>query len=547
LSGFIDTCGANGAQLKRPSKLIAVEQLLADAKQAEKNKDFSEAENLYQQVLEIDPECVEAYFQLGMIYQSLNQLEQAEDSYRMALHYRPNLAAAYINLANLLRINGQFEKACEVLKQAIHLNPKLATAYFHLGMTLNVMGNMDEALSNYSSAIELDPADASSYNNMGLILLNGKGQIEEAESCFRKALKINPDLYDAKVNLYLALQSQGRLDQAIEGYSELMKVNPNDKDLNFYRSVAYLLKGNFKQGWQEYHARWVSKVALPQGFPYLKWDGVQSLTDKTLLIYTEQGLGDEIMFASCLPDILGKVERCILDCDPRMVSLFKRAFPTLEIHGGKKKQPDLKWLREFEPIDFQMPIGDLPKYFRNESTDFPQHHGYLKADPQRIGYWKERLAKLGPGLKVGISWRGGTAETRRDIRSIPLREWHSILTLPSVNFVSLQYTDCLSEIDQVKSEYGIGLHHWQEAIDDYAETAALVCALDLVVSVCTSIVHLSGGLGKSVWVLVPAVPEWRYLQQGSQLPWYPSARLFRQSEIGEWGGVLGEVKERLKK
>lgn len=522
-----------------------VQKLLVDAQALYLEGKYSEADSVYQNILELDPECADAYFKLGVIHQKSNQVDEAEDSYRMAIHYDPAMADAYNNLGNLLRVQGEFSDACLLFQRSIELRKNFSEAYFNLGMTKNAMGKLDEALINYQTAIEFNPADESAYNNMGLILLNGKGQIKEAESCFRKAIEINADLYDAKVNLSLALQSKGDLEGAIDYYDKLI-AEKDDAETRFHRSIAHLLNGDFKKGWGEYHHRWTSKVAISQQFPYPEWDGTQLLNDKTLLIYTEQGLGDEIMFASCLPDIIVKTKHCVIDCDPRMSPIFKRSFPSIKVHGGKKKQPDLKWLKEFEPIDFQIPIGDLPKYFRNHLPDFPKHLGYLKADPQRVDYWKERLAKLGQGLKVGISWQGGLVETRKDIRSIPLDNWSSILQMPSINFISLQYTDCQSEIDQISNKYGVQIHHWKEAINDYSETAALVCTLDLVISVCTSIVHLSGSLGKPAFVLVPAIPEWRYLQQGRKMPWYPSIQLFRQSLVGEWSDVLRQVEQKLK-
>jgi hypothetical protein len=186
-------------------------------------------------------------------------------------------------------------------------------------------------------------------------------------------------------------------------------------------------------------------------------------------------------------------------------------------------------------------MGSLPLYLRKREEDFPRHPGYLKADPARVAYWRQRLAGLGTGLKVGISWRGGTSKTRIRSRSIPLADWLPVLQQHGVDFVSLQYGDVADELEQLQQQHGIALPHWQDAIDDYDETAALVSALDLVVSVCTAVIHLSGALGREVWILTPATPEWRYTFHGDSLPWYPSSRLYRQAVIGEWSPVFHRV------
>ncbi|RPI48731.1 MAG: hypothetical protein EHM59_00630 [Betaproteobacteria bacterium] len=193
----------------------------------------------------------------------------------------------------------------------------------------------------------------------------------------------------------------------------------------------------------------------------------------------------------------------------------------------------------------QIAAGSLPLYFRRRLEDFPRHHGYLRAAPERIAHWRQRLASLGPGLKVGLSWVGGALKTRRALRSIGLPQLSPVLRSPGAHFVSLQYTRCEADIDAFTRDSGIAIHHWPEAIADYDETAALVSALDLVISVTTSIVHLAGALGKPAWILVPTVAEWRYLRSGCSMPWYPSVRLHRQAVLGDWVPVVEEIRSAL--
>jgi hypothetical protein len=202
-------------------------------------------------------------------------------------------------------------------------------------------------------------------------------------------------------------------------------------------------------------------------------------------------------------------------------------------------------VRASEDIDVQVAMGSLPRQLRKSLDDFPRHHGYLRAEPARIDAWRKRLAVIGRGPKVGISWRGGTYKTRSPVRSIPLEQWAPVLGIDGVHFIDLQYSDCGKEVDAAEARYGLRIHRWPEAREDFDETAALVSALDLVVSVCTAVIHLGGALGRPVWVMAPLSPEWRYGIRGDSMPWYPSVRIFRQPSRGAWGPVIEDVAQSL--
>jgi hypothetical protein len=270
-----------------------------------------------------------------------------------------------------------------------------------------------------------------------------------------------------------------------------------------------------------------------------RWDG-GDLTERSILAYREQGLGDEIMFASCLPQLIERAGHTIIECSDKLKPLFERSFPRATVLSQDNAA------REKVEADCEVPLGSLPLYFRQSADHFPAHAGYLRADPARLAAWRAKLDRLGPGLKVGISWRGGTYKTRSPLRSIDLRDWEAILSVPDVSFVSLQYTsDAEAEIAALEQSSGRRVVHWPEAIADYDETAALVGALDLTISVCTAVVHLAGALGRPVWVLAPYSPEWRYGRAGERMPWYPSARVFRQEHRGDWPQLVDAVGARL--
>jgi ADP-heptose:LPS heptosyltransferase len=224
---------------------------------------------------------------------------------------------------------------------------------------------------------------------------------------------------------------------------------------------------------------------------------------------------------------------------------MRRSFPGAHVRGGALEGPVPPWPEALTPIAAQIPAGSLPGLFRNRLEDFPRHSGYLVADPERVAAWRARLAELGSGPVIGVSWRGGSVTSRRDLRSMPLDLLAPVAREVGATLVSLQYTDCADELRQFHATHGVRVHHWQDAIDDYDQTAALVCALDAVVSVCTSIVHLTGALGRPGLVLVPFAAEWRYGDDGDTMPWYPSVRLFRQPRPLDWLPVVEALRGRL--
>jgi hypothetical protein len=344
-------------------------------------------------------------------------------------------------------------------------------------------------------------------------------------------------LREARSNLGWVLTEMGELDEGLRHLDALLEEFPDDHDARLMRATANLKHGRFAAGWRDYGARHQNPTAIASPYEFPVWDGSPQ-SQRTLLVTAEQGVGDQIMFASCLAGARMRVGRILVECHPHLVPLLHRAFP-LERVGTRTAEFPPAWTAG-EKIDLQLPFGDLPRFFRNTPADFPSHAGYLGADPARVRYWKQRLDALGPGLKVGLSWRGGTPNSRRSLRSIEPKSMAPLLQQPA-HFVNLQYGSLDSDLSAFQQMAGAKFVHWPEALDDYDETAALVVALDLVISVCTAVIHLAGALGRPVWVLTPAIPEWRYLYEGTTLPWYPSARLFRQQRVFDWTEVLAST------
>lgn len=395
----------------------------------------------------------------------------------------------------------------------------------------------DVVIALLESVVAREPDHAGACNMLGLVLARERARFDEGAEYLRRAVASNPALREARSNLGWVLTEMGALDEGLRCLDSLLRETPEDHDARLMRSTANLKFGRFADGWRDYGARHSSAAAIASPYAFPIWDG-SAQAQSTLLLTAEQGVGDQIMFASCLGDARRRVGRMMIECHPHLVPLLQRAFP-LDKVGTRSADGSLPAWVEGQP-DLQLPMGSLPGFFRNSGPDFPRHAGYLEAKPERVRYWRGRLAALGPGIKAGVSWRGGTPNSRRSLRSIEPANLAPLLQQPGY-FVNLQYGSAETDLAAFRELAGDRFVHWPDALDDYEETAALVVALDLVVSVCTAVIHLAGALGRPVWVLVPAIPEWRYLYAGSELPWYPSARLFRQQRVFEWEHVIAEV------
>ena len=489
------------------------------------------------------PEDAELNYRMGLAHLAEGDATMALDYFHLALHYAPDLFPACAARVRALLALGRSSEEAGAYREFLRANPGHAGATYALAVWHHTRSEHDVARELLRPMAELRPANRDACNLLGLIAGREFGEFGEAERLLRLALESDPLWPAALSNLGWILLEKGDYVQGMELLDQVLARDPDDHETRLVRSYMKLKHGEFEHGWRDYEARHHSRFATHRPERFARWDGAP-LGAKTLLICAEQGFGDQIMFASCFHEAIARAERCIIECDPRLVALFRRSFPAARIEASAPAEARAASPAGAQAVDFQIPMGSLPGLFRKRWEEFPRHAGYLRAAPERVAYWRAKLAALGYGPKIGLSWRGGIPATRRHLRSLALEQFLPLLRLPA-KFVSLQYGSCAEELDALRCEHGVILPHWQEAIDDYDETAALVCALDLVVSVCTAVIHLSGALGKPVWVLVPAIAEWRYLDRGAKLPWYPSARLFRQTEPGQWQQLIGQVREQL--
>ena len=458
-----------------------------------------------------------------------------------ALAADPDDRDALYHLAVAEARSGDLERAEELLETArehsddVEVNSALGNVY-RLG------GRLVEAVASYERALALDSGHVVALTNLGLCLRD-QGVPAQALHVLDRALTVAPNCVEALFNKALALADIGASETAYGLVEKVLALDPDFAQAHLQRAFLLLRQGDFSAGWREYAWR----VHIPEldrwrDYPYPMWQG-EDLAGKRVLVQAEQGLGDQIMFGSCLPDLIARAQQTVIECNPRLTALFARSFPQARVYRYRHKgEPE--WTRE--PVaDFRARYGDLPRMLRNSADDFPRHSGYLIPDPAKVVAWRARLSALGPGLKIGVSWRGGTPGTGQAARSLALDALLPILSVPHARFVCLQYGQVNEEIAALGAHHGIAMSVWPQAIADMDEMAALITELDLVITVCTTAAHLCGALGKTAWVLVPAVAEWRYLESGSEIPWYPALRLFRQPGPGAWNDVIERIRAEL--
>jgi tetratricopeptide (TPR) repeat protein len=505
------------------------------------------AKGEHQAALEVYREAIDgglgvpAHLGQAQAYAALGQLDDAADSLEVLLALDASCIDALTLLADIRLQRGELSEALGVLQDAVDAAPERADLHFKLGLALNQSGDSQSAMVAYRTAIRLDPEDPSPHINLGLISMQQLGNADEAEREFRHALALSPRDLAAMSNLGLALQDLGRHDEALGLYEQGLATHPGAVELRWNRGIANLSLGRFAAGWEGYDLRLQRTGGRDTAaFNFPNWKG-HSIAEGTLLVLGEQGLGDEIMFASCIPDLRASANRVVLECAPRLAPLFRRSFPWVRIHGVER-QADPRWLADYPDIRAKALIGSLPRWLRRSTNEFAAHNGYLCADPERSTRFKQRLGTLGAKRCIGLSWRGGTRTTRGNLRSMSVQDLRLIVSAPDVRFVCLQHDPTDAERAFARE---VGMLVWDEIATDLDAAAALIRALDLVISVPNTNAHLAGALGTPLWIMLNSAPEWRWQASGSSSLWYPSARLLRAHRPNDWDGVLAEARSSL--
>ncbi|MDB4207985.1 tetratricopeptide repeat protein, partial [Amylibacter sp.] len=496
---------------------------------------MNEAIEAYNKALLIKPNA-EIYNNMGIALKERNKLNEAIEAYNKALFIKPDYADAYNNMGNALQDQGKFDEAIETYNNAISLKPDYADAYNNMGNALKEQSRFDESIEAYNNAISLKPNYAEAYNNIGLALQD-QGKLDEAIEAHNKAISFRLDYAEAYNNIGLALQDQGKLDEAIETYNKALSLKQNFPDANWNQSLALLSKGDFRKGWVQYEKRWERSnyTYVPFQSTKPKWEPNQG---GRVLVWSEQGLGDLIMFSSIIPELYNQTKKLIVQTDERLIPLYKRSFPSDIIYYANEDEiPE-------EQYDYHIPIGSLPLYFRTNSQSFEKNKGaYLQANNIKADNLRSEFLSNESSNLIGISWHSTNQLRGAQNRAIPLNQLTPFLQLPQTKLISLQYGDVKKDIDNLFTDFGIKVHQVPEIdnMKDIDGLASLITACDSIISIDNSTIHLAGALGKKSKLLLPYSCDWRWGRSVSTCQWYDSVELYYQTEIGNWDQVLRKL------
>ncbi len=438
---------------------------------------------------------------------------------------------------------GRYADAKSHYKYVVNHGNEQYAMVFNLALACHHLIELDEAEYYYKRSITINHESLPSYTNLcAVLLLTGKG--EEAQQYAELALSECSDSVDAMINLANVYKETRQYDAAVEQCLAVLEHAPDHELAHIYLYELYLGMECYEDGWREYEYRLSRSEVVPRNFGFPRWDG-QPLKDKGILVFAEQGVGDEVIFSSCIPDLLQMGAKVVLDCDPRLAPVFLRSFPDVIVHGGKKEAPS-SWVRNYPFIDFEIPIGSLPAYLRQHSAAFSDASPYLRANAGLVDNWADRLSGLA-GLKVGLSWVAGRDVNARYKRSISLEKMLPVLQVPGCSFINIQYGDHSKEVFEVCQQETVAISDFEQVdpLSELEEFFALLASLDLVITVDNSTAHMASALGVETWVLLPYSPEWRWAYSGDKSCWYGSAKLFRQEKLGQWDGVIDNVSKNL--
>jgi tetratricopeptide (TPR) repeat protein len=490
---------------------------------------LAEAEASYREALRLRPMFPEAHSNLGNTLRDLNRLAEAEASYREALRLRPDFPNVHNNLGNTLRDLNRLAEAEASYRKAVRLRPDYPDFHNNLGVALYDLGSLAEAEASYREALRIRPDSPTVHNNLGNTLRD-LNRLVEAEASYREALRLRPDSPDVHNNLGNTFRDLNRLAEAEASYREAVRLRPDHSEAHTNLALALLLTGQFEEGWEEYEWR---PSRSDQSFLPPLWRG-EAIGDRVILLRAEQGLGDTLQFCRYVP-LVAAAGRTILEVQAPLVRLLSG----LDGITVMVAQGDM-----LPSFDLHCPLLSLPRVLGTTLDTIPATTPYLIADPALAADWRKRLTDV-DGLRVGLVWAGGQqlapAIDRR--RSIALDSLAPLGEVSGVSLVSLQKSELKAQ--DTHPPRGLMLLDFTADLHDFADTAALIDGLDLVISVDTAVAHLAGALGKPVWLLNRFDTCWRWLLNRDDSPWYPTMRQFRQPRPGDWNSVICGVRDAL--
>ena len=564
--------------MSKPANLPQqLDSMLRQAVALQHNGAYVEAEELYREILDLKPRHFDALQLLGALLLQAGRLQEGIDLLRKALAVNAKQAALHSNLAFALNALQRFDEGLASAERALVLQPKFADALNNRGNAQAGLNRPLDALGSFDRAIALMPDFAPAWNNRACVLrdlgrpvdalascdhaltlqpnypdawsnrgnaLSDMNQPHEAERSYRRALELAPAFADAWNNLGLTQIDLNQHEAALSSYERALAVNPSTAETHWNESLCLLQLGRFESGWRKYEWRWVrSRIkAARRSFAQPLWLGDFPLDGKTILLHAEQGLGDTLQFCRYAALVSKLGAKVVLEAPSELIRLLATLDGVDQLVEAGQPLP---------PFDCHCPLLSLPLAFRTDEASIPSATPYLFADPQATREWRDRLDAVSAEsrLKVGLVWAGGNrphvAELRKNDarRSVGFEQFAPILDVPNVRFFSLQKGVAAQQL--ASSGLGGDVVDYTEALHDFADTAALVANLDLVISVDTSTAHLAGALDKPVWILNRFDTCWRWMLTRTDTPWYPRARLIRQPALGDWVSVMRTASEAL--
>jgi Flp pilus assembly protein TadD len=483
-------------------------------------------------VLAAAPEHADSLHMLGMIASQCGQPEAALACIDRAIAIRPSAALYHVNRAGLLLGLRRLDAALAAGQEALRFKRNLPEAHQVMGHVLSDLGRPEEAIAAYQEALRLKPLLRDGHNDLALALREAN-RLDEAAAALEPALKRAPDDAQLAGNLAGLLKDLGRLDAAESLYRDILQRHPDDAAAHFNLGVALLTGGRFAEGWREWEWRFRAEPATQRLFEQPRWQG-EALEGRILLVHAEQGIGDMLQFCRFVP-LVARGGRVVIEVHRPLVRLLGQLPGVAQVVALGDPLP---------PFDLQCPALSLPYVLgMAHERDIPPVMPYLHPDASQVARWVRRVGGLG-GRRVGLVWAGNPERMRMDRRrSIAPDHLAALRDVPGIALVSLQKGPASAAL--AGSDLGAVVHDWTDELEDFADTAALVAALDLVIGVDTAVVHLAGAMGKPAWLLNRFDTCWRWQRDRDDSPWYPTLRQFRQPAPGDWDSVLTRVRDAL--
>lgn len=529
--------------------------------------DVANAERSFKKAVKYQPNHAEAWNNYATLLQKQDRLDEAEVAYCEAIAKAPDYLQAYYNLGVMLINCGAYEKAASIFKQALLKMPDNPDLLLHYGVSLQGDGKLADASATYEKilkvatehpsalvnlasvayaeermedvrdfskrALAVEPEHIGAWNNLGNAHL-ALGDYDLAESAYEFVLSKVPDEAEVHGNLANVFKNLSRMADAESHYRKALELDPTDARHQYQLSLFLQACGQYREAWPLFEAGFACGERYPDySLATPRWTGQQLSEDEILHVWAEQGVGDELLMASLFADLTQKAPNCLIECDARLVDLFARSFPNAKVVA--------KGMVNAGNAHYQIPIGGLYEYLRNSLDDFPDQEGFLIPDPDKLAHWQQRVGELGEGLKIGIAWTSELKTARRQSALTELSDWAAVLSLPDCQFVDLQYGDHSDEILAMENKVGTKIHRWDDLNlkDGLDDVAALISALDIVITIGSSTHNLAGGIGVETWALLR---EPQGIVQGvDYLPTYPQMRLFTIAHDQNWGDILKMV------